>query len=145
MKTPREILLGRHRAAGPKLDAVRETALAAAFPGVGRHTKQPSEVRAPFAIRVAHILWRELVLPCRGIWTGLAAAWLVILVLNMPAGEKHTQLATSSSPPDKQVLAVLREQKEMLAQFIEPMNTSPAIRPKTRGPRGELVQTITLV
>jgi hypothetical protein len=145
MKTPREILLDRHRPAGPKLDAVRETALAAAFPGAERDAKQPVEIRAPFAIRVAHVLWRELFLPCRRIWAGLAAVWLVILILNMPDGEKHAQLAQVASPPDREVLAVLREQREMLAQFIEPMVLSPAIRPKTPGPRGELVQTITLV
>jgi len=145
MKTPREILLNRHRSAGSKLDAVRETALAAAFPGAERDAKPPVEIRAPFAIRVAQVLWRKLFLPCRGIWAGLAAIWLVILVLNMPTGEKHPQLAIISSPPDKQVLAVLREQKEMLAQFIEPMVPSPAIRPKIPGPRGELPQTITLV
>jgi hypothetical protein len=145
MKTPREILLDRHRSTGPKLDALRETALATAFSGAECDAKQPPEIRAPFAIRVAQVLWRELFIPCRGIWAGLAAVWTVILVLNLPAGEKHTQLAIFSSPPDKQVLAVLREQKEMLAQFIEPMIPSPAIRPKTPGPRGELVQTITLV
>jgi hypothetical protein len=145
MKTPREILLDRHRSAGPKLDAVREAALAAAFSGTEQNANQPGEIRAPFAIRFTQVLWRELIFPCRRIWAGLAAVWLVILVLNMPAGEKHAQLATISSPPDKQVLAVLREQKEMLAQLVEPMIPSPAIRPKTPGPRGELPQTITLV
>jgi hypothetical protein len=145
MKTPREILLNRHRSAGPKLDAVREAALGAAFPSAERIAEQPAEVRAPFAIRVAHVLWRELFLPCRGIWAGLAAVWMVILVLNMSGGEKHVQLAQITSPPDRQVLAVLREQKEMLAQFIEPMTPSPVIRPKTSGPRGELLQSITLV
>ena len=145
MKTPREILLDRHRSAGPKLDAVREAALAAAFTGTEQSTKHPAEIRAPFVIRVAHVLWRELFLPCRGIWAGLAAVWMVILVMNLSAGEKHTQLATVSSPPDKQVLAVLREQKEMLTQFVEPMIPSPAVRPKTPGPHGELLQTITLV
>jgi hypothetical protein len=145
MKTPREFLLNRHRSADPKLDAVRETALATAFSGAEHDASRPAEIRTPFPLWVAQVLWRELFLPCRGIWAGLAAVWMVILVLNMPAGEKHTQLAIISSPPDKQVLAVLREQKEMLAQFVGPMTPSPAIRPKTPGPRGELVQAITLV
>jgi hypothetical protein len=145
MKTPREILLNRHRSAEPKLDAVREAALANSFPGTEQNAIQPAEIRAPFAIRVAQVLWRELFLPCRGIWAGLAAVWMLILVLNMPAGEKHGRLARVTSPPDKQVLAVLREQREMLAQFVEPMIPSPAIRPKTPGPRGELAQTVTLV
>jgi hypothetical protein len=145
MKTPREILLNRHRSAGPKLDAVRETALAASFPGAKRNANRSSEVRAPFAIRVVQILWRELFLPCRGIWAGLAAVWMVILVLNLPAGGKNSQPARAASPPDHLALAVLREQKEMLAQFVEPIVPLPAVRPKTPGPRGELVQTITLV
>jgi hypothetical protein len=145
MKTPREILFNRHRSAEPKLDAVREAALANSFPGTEQNANQPVEIRAPFAIRVVQVLWRELFLPCRGIWAGLAAVWMVILVLNMPAGEKHGRLARVTSSPDRQVLAVLREQREMLAQFVEPMIPSPAIRPKTPGPRGELVQTVTLV
>jgi hypothetical protein len=145
MKTPREILLNRHRSAGPKLDAVRKTALATAFPRAGHNAEPTAQISGPFALRVAHVLWRELILPCRGIWAGLAAIWLVILVLNLPSGGKPMRLAGSTSPPDQQVLAVLREQREMLTQFSEPIAPSPAIPTRTPGPRSELLQTTTLV
>ena len=147
MKTPREILLNRHRSAGPRLDAVREATLAKAFPGTELNANQPVDIRAPFAVRIAQVLWRELIFPCRRIWAGLAAVWMVILVMNLPAGEKHTQLAIIPSPPDKQVLAVLREQREMLAQFIEPMIPSPAEPPKpfVPRPRGERRVAVSMV
>jgi hypothetical protein len=125
--------------------AWRVDILKAAHAASSQPAHEPSPASGALFIRVVLVLWRELIFPCRRIWAGLAAVWMVILVLNMPGGEKHAELATISSPPDKQVLAVLREQREILAQFIEPMMPSPAIRPKTPGPRGELVQTITLV
>lgn len=109
------------------------------------NTAPPSETDGPVLIRFVGPLWRELFVPCRGIWAALAAAWLVILVLNLPGGGKSTRLAVKASPPNRQVQEVLREQKEMLAQFIEPLMPSPAIRPKTPGPRGDLPQTVTVV
>jgi hypothetical protein len=110
-----------------------------------RAAEQPTQISGHFALRIVHVLWRELILPCRGIWAGLAAIWLVILVLNLPGGGKSAWLAVKTSPPDQQVLAVLREQREMLTQFAEPLAPSPAIPTRTPGPRSELLQTTTLV
>jgi hypothetical protein len=93
---------------------------------------------------MAMALWRELILPCRGIWTGLAAVWAIILVLNLPGGQRPAPMARNTSPPDHIMLAVLREQREMLTQFLEPLAPSPADRPKNTAPHGELSQMIML-
>jgi hypothetical protein len=141
MKSPREILLNRHRSSSARLDAVRQNALDAAFP---RADKRPALSAGTLPLRIAMVLWRELILPCRGIWTGLAALWAIILVLNLPGGQKPPQMARNTSPPDQIMLAVLREQREMLTEFLEPLPPSPADRRKTIAPRGELVQMIML-
>ncbi len=44
MKTPREILLERHRAAGPKLDSIRHEIVTAEFKSVGQAARlSPTE------------------------------------------------------------------------------------------------------
>ncbi len=82
MKTPRKILLEQHRAAGPKLDAIRQS-VAAAVCGhpitTGTALGQQSQTVATV---ICQTVWRELIWPCRRIWTGLAAVWLLILAVN---------------------------------------------------------------
>lgn len=141
MKTPREILLNRHRPAETKLDAVRKSALDAAFPSAARNV----ETRAPFPRRLVWVLWRELIFPCRRVWAGLAAAWVVLLVLNLPHDGRNSQVLAQITPPNREVQALLREQREMLTQFVEPSVPSPAVPSKTTVPRSEIPQTITLV
>ena len=134
MKTPREVLLERHRAAETKLNALRENVRVSAFPPADAPARQPFPVRAAFT------LWRELVLPCRRVWAGLAAVWFAILLLNycdggspkMPAGQ------TAASAPE--VLMVLREQKQIVAELINPALPPPPVSapaPAVPGPRGE--------
>ena len=69
MKTPREILLARHRAAEPKLDAIREAVLAEALnvPAPGQPAPRPSRAGV---FSVGMTLWRELILPSRRAWSG---------------------------------------------------------------------------
>jgi len=122
MKTPRDILFARHRAAESKLDAIREALVA----GLRRENANPQSQSAGFVAqhpRIAHVwedflcvckrrffhlppsilhplwlqlrravywwlrcsthLWRELILPSRRIWAGLAAVWLLLLIINL--------------------------------------------------------------
>lgn len=140
MKSPREIILDRHRSADAKLDGVRRNALETAFPRAVEHS---SSAAGTLPLRVAAVLWRQLILPCRGFWAGLAAVWAIIIVLNLTGGQKSVQMARYSSPPDNAALAVLREQRELLSQLLEPPAPTPADRPKTTAPRGEIFQTVT--
>jgi hypothetical protein len=137
MKTPREILLERHRAAETKLGSIRENVVATAIP------KNPARSPQSFPLHAALMLWRELVLPCRRIWTGVVAVWLVILALHLATGAppKSARGRMAASVPNVQM--TLREQKEILAELTAPVASTPvsppppADRPANPGPRGD--------
>jgi hypothetical protein len=143
MKTPREILLGRHRAAEPKLDAIREKAVAKLTPEAV--SAASTRISGPWPWRAAWVLWRELIFPCRHIWAGLAAAWVVLLLVNLPGGDKPARMVAETLPPDREVQALLREQRELFVQLVGATLPSPAIPNKMTVPRSEAIQTITLV
>lgn len=87
--TPRELLLARHAAARPALDAQRAVLLerfsaAESVSGSGHRSaseagSSPRSARGGLTPRaVFETLWRELVAPCRGAWAGLVALWVVL-------------------------------------------------------------------
>jgi hypothetical protein len=138
MKTPREILLERHRAAETKLDAIRENVVATAVSGAD--AVRPAA--QSFPLRTALMLWRELVLPCRPIWAGVAAVWLVILALHLSTGTSPKMAAGQMAASGPDVLMTLREQKEILAEMTAPVapppvSPPPPARPAVPGPRGD--------
>ena len=111
MKTPREILLARHQAAEPKLAAVRERALAALL-----LDKSRAEAHGPDWLAACQEFFR---IP-RVAWGGLAAAWLVIFVLNTASRDT---VAISSAPVQEakrspETLQALREQKRLFAELV---------------------------
>jgi hypothetical protein len=111
MKTPREILLARHQAAEPGLDAIRRDVLKNFSPSESRRGDR----------------WNHLVAACRELfrlprwaWSGLAAAWLIIVGLNVAARETP---ARQQSPPviakrSSDTLQALREQKQLFAELV---------------------------
>lgn len=110
MKTPREILLTRHQAVEPKLDALREQALSTL-------TEPADEKRS---------LVRQFIEPCRNYfhvprlaWSGLAAGWLVIIALNVtsrdPAQKQPVALAKHNRSAE--TLQAVREQKRLWVEL----------------------------
>ena len=81
MKTPREILFARHQAATPKLDAVRRSVVAELNNKETKEQSQPTFLVA-WLLRCSNKIWLELVFPSRRIWTGLAAVWILIFMVN---------------------------------------------------------------
>jgi len=127
MKTPREILLKHHQSVERKLDQMWPRI--ATHPGVGLDGR---------ASQVLLLLWRELILPSRRIWAGLACVWVVITVLNLASSEPTTQVASNARPPSREELRALVEQRRMLAQLIGPFPESANIQKGTSpGPRSE--------
>jgi hypothetical protein len=138
MKTPREILSERHQSADPKLEALRKdfvaelSAPASKVARSGRANFQPAFIVAK--------LWQELILPYRRAWTGLAAIWLVILGVNFVASVNTPQVTLAKvTPPTTEVLTALREQNQMLAQLLGPIESTPArrVRPGPSSQRRE--------
>jgi hypothetical protein len=108
MKTPREILLARHQAAEPKLDAVRQRTIA----GIER---EPHERSVPWFQSI-----REFFRVPRVAWGGLAAAWLVIITLNHASRETNSTRTAPSQEAKRspETLLALREQKRFFAELV---------------------------
>lgn len=171
MKTPREILLERHRAAETGLDSIRRAvvenlnaedqsrethlSLTSRFSGVNaRHQVKGNRfsgflaaVRRPAAVRslllsMAGNCWRELFLPYRRVWTGLAAIWVIIFALDFASRDSSPALAQKPSPPSPEMLSALQGQKRLFAEWLSD-GTKPADadRPKPwrPSPHSELV------
>lgn len=128
MKTPREILLARHRAAEPKLDAIRQDVLSKA------KATTASQPRAG-ALAIALTLWRELILPSRLAWSGLAATWILIAMLH--AAQSPTSPEQAIRPAARQEMAAgFIEQQKLLGELLT--DRTPAVeadRPKTFSPK----------
>jgi hypothetical protein len=141
MKTPKEILLARHKAVEPKLDEIRRDLLAesfglrreaerhAAFEQGSRTPKAVSSLRFATAVK---ILWRELILPRPRAWATVAALWVVIAALKLSTPEApHAVAQKSSASPE--ILAEVRQQKLLFAelvgvakpQVVTPMKATP--------------------
>ena len=112
MKTPREVLLKRHEAAEPKLDAISAR--------VARETQQAEGSSHFGSIRS----W--LTLPRIG-WSALAAAWVVIIGLNVALREASPVPAMAVAHALRsETLEALREQKRIYAELINSGTTVDA-------------------
>src|SRR6266850_14918 len=87
-RTPREILFERHRDAEGRLDAIRERVLVQELAATGAGAMHGSRDVAQILVRLPVRIWTELFWPCRRIWAGLAAAWLVIMAVNLQSLEE---------------------------------------------------------
>jgi hypothetical protein len=115
MKTPREILLERHQTAAPKLDAICRAVLAELN---HQDTKSPSLFAAlvSWCLGGSKIFWRELVFPCRQIWAGLAAVWILIVAANVSLHDHSTAVAAKSATASE--MASFRDQQKWLNELL---------------------------
>ncbi len=127
MKTLREHLLERSREAAPEreLAAMRERVRAGL-----EQTRARAGGGAAGPLDVLRGAWRELIWPCRGLWSGLAAAWVVVLVLN------HASRPAGGEPsiPSSEIVALhglWREQQDLLAALAR--SPGPASAQAGRG------------
>jgi predicted component of type VI protein secretion system len=124
MKTPREILLHKHRTAEPQLDAAREKALAIL------QAQEPARERPG----VADFL-RELFMLPKPALAGLAATWVVIVALNMASSENSASEPVVMARPSPSVRQALAEQRRFYAELVR--SQMPADVPVPR-PRSEI-------
>lgn len=132
MRTPREILLRRHKAVEPRLGRMWSEALAPIL------TKEGDAVRPNVLIAIGWKMWRELILPSRRIWAGLACAWVAIAVVNLASSKAPTKVVIQTKPPSHEEMRALTEQRRMLAQLIGPPSEPANAHKRTSpGPRSE--------
>ena len=138
MKTPREILFARHRAVAPKLDALRERAI--------EGIKEPVR-EEPMLHRLTASL-RGFFPGPRAAWGSLAAAWIVIIVLNVASRETTPErpAARMETKRSSETLQALREQKRLFAEMVGSLSTPDTETPRSiPRPRSERQPAITFV
>jgi hypothetical protein len=147
MKTPREILLQRHQAAAPKLDAIRHDALKAEFKV--RQASRLSLISLFFQMETAwkpvlRLLWQELIWPCRRTWTALAAVWMALFIFNVSQRDPSELAARKLPPPSPEAILAWRQQEKLLAELIGPASPGDAERRKIflPKPRTENAETV---
>lgn len=132
MKTPRDILFQRHQAADVKLDQIRRAVVAQVQP-VSPPRHEPLLFRAPLT------LWRELILPARFTWAGLAAAWALLLIANAGLSDRRPALSAANDTKPAELWQKYQEEKQLLAELsgrVEPKIIAPtppfAPRPRSQ-------------
>jgi hypothetical protein len=134
MKAPRDILFARHQAAAPKLDAIRREVMVELN---NKETKEQSWLDSFVAslLCCSHKLWLELIWPCRRIWTGLAAVWILIFIVNFSQRDPSELMARKTPPPSPEIIMTFRQQEILLAELIGQNEPQTAEPPKTFSPR----------
>jgi hypothetical protein len=144
MKTPRDVLFARHQAAAPKLDAIRCEVVA----GLNHQDTKAQSGAAnlvSWCLGGSNKLWLELIWPCRRIWTGLAAVWILIFIVNFSQRD-GSQTKMAKSAPTAEMMMTFRDQQkwlnELLADRSPPME---AERPRifSPKPRTETMELLT--
>lgn len=102
MKSPREILLDRHRSAEPQLDAMRRRLVA----GLSARRAGAS----PWS-GFLELVWTQLIAPCRPVWTALAVVWVAIVLLQFNAARLR--------PPGSRDAAVVPSAPALAAAWAE--------------------------
>lgn len=136
MKTPRQILFERHRAAETNLNRVRTEVLSASLP-VRAQVAAAESGRSIglWIVYVCHKLWLELVWPARRVWAGFAVAWLAIVWMNLAEFDDLGSAATSAKPPPAGFFMGWEQQEKLTAEFIGQAETQEADQPKPAAPR----------
>ena len=143
MKTPREILLKRHQSAAPKLDAIRREVVAELN---HQDTKAQSwtENLTSWCLGGSNKLWIELIWPCRRIWTGLAAVWILIFIVNFSQRDGSQTVMAKSVPPE--MMMTFRDQQKWLDELLADRSLPlDAERPRifSPKPRTETLELLT--
>lgn len=127
MRSPREILFGRHESAQPDLEKMREQAVA---------RMRQAEPRQS----LLHTIWLGLFWEARRSWLVLGSAWAVIITLNLAAGRDsagHAALQSGPMPADS-VFALEREWKFAQNQPEAEPDALPT-KPAGKGPHAEML------
>jgi hypothetical protein len=121
VKTPRDILFHRHQSADAKLDQIRRDV-------VSKLVRPVAPRKASPLVFVLLKLWQELIWPCRRVWAGLAALWLLMLGVNVSLRDPGQITRTSAASPAV-MMTTWQQQERLLAELSEPHQTRAITSP----------------
>jgi len=116
MKSPRDILLKQHRAAAPKLDAIRREVIRELNNQVTKEQSWPASLVTAI-LGCSNKCWGELVWPCRRIWAGLVAAWVLLLIVNLSQRD-GAQSVMLKSPATMEMMTTFHDQEKILNDLL---------------------------
>lgn len=120
MKTPRDLLLERHRLIGPKLDELRRATLDELPVSLAR-SRRPNPVEPGPLWR-----WMAGLRPLHRQLAAMSALWVVVAVLNHESDRASGTVAFGHNPvAPRQILAAIRENRRQLWELIQ----SPVLPP----------------
>jgi hypothetical protein len=134
MKTPRDILFERHRSAQPQLDSVRRAIVAELNHKVTTELSSKSALVSLF-LRGSKTLWRELFLPSRRVWSGLAAVWVLIFLTNFSLRDSANGPAGKSYAAPTMAMNWQMQQRWMNELFADRAPVPDTERPKSNAPK----------
>ena len=68
-------------------------------------------------------------------WAALAAVWVAILALNLSARDTARVMAEKSTPPSPEVVAELKQQRQLFAELVGAREAHDADRSKSYPPK----------
>jgi len=87
-------------------------------------------------------LWGELLWPSRYAWSGMAAVWVAMLVIN---GQLSDHVASARPVSSQEIIQAWEEQTRVLAELIQPAHPAAAPPPFRRGPRSQAKQDSAII
>jgi hypothetical protein len=97
-------------------------------------TADPSAKRPAVFANLSSYFWTLLRLHPKT-WATLAAVWITIVAMNFYCADKTTARAQKVSPPTREMILVLQNQRRELAKLIPPVDSGDADKPKISQPR----------
>jgi len=84
----------------------------------------PERLRLRLRLRLGmgcwRIVWRELIWPSRYAWSGMAALWVAMLVVNGQLSDHRASGAGDRAASSQEMIQAWEEQNRVLALFVQP-------------------------
>jgi anti-sigma factor RsiW len=104
----------------------------------------PQRLRLRLRVSVGTGFWRtvwlELILPSRYAWSGMAALWVAMLVINGQLTDHRTRDAGAGVASTQEIMQAWAEQNRVMALLIQPAVAVPPPLPPIPRPRSQKSQ-----
>ncbi len=130
MKTPRQLLMERHRPIEPRLSAVRQQVLSNLAGAEAKITE--TEMPATTGLFAG---WFEVLRPFHFNVAGLGFTCLLIVTFKLATPEMSNSVVAKSTASSPDMLAALQEKRRLYAELSEEFPASSTQPPKAMAPK----------